>query len=55
LLFGVLEPFKAGNYEREAKAEREKCETLHLMGGKDKFFAMKVPRQCPLVLTVKVA
>jgi hypothetical protein len=31
------------------------CETLHLTGGNTaKFTAMKVPRQCPLVLLVKL-
>jgi hypothetical protein len=38
--------------EREEKVNR--VVTLHLTGGnRDTFSAMKVPRQCPLVLLVK--
>jgi hypothetical protein len=40
--------------ERKEKVEGEWSETLHLTGETNKFSVMKVPRQCPLVLLVKV-
>jgi hypothetical protein len=36
--------------EREEKSAWGRVVTLHLRGGKDFFSALKVPRQCPLVL-----
>jgi hypothetical protein len=40
--------------ETEEKRKWESRETLNLTGRTDKFTAMKVPRQCPFVLLLKV-
>jgi hypothetical protein len=51
--------FFCGIYRREKERERRENEgvvrdTTFNTGNRDKFSAMKVPRQCPLVLLVKV-